>query len=264
VTQLLGLTTSELKSSYTNDFGTPKNADSYRFYLGGPVYDIPRVESVLEKVSLTPDAKTNPLGIYYRDGGLEIRNDVQITGTLIVRESVFISGRNVQLQASPFRGVGQPATATRFPALVALDDITLSSDCGVRIVGTVLAGDRFHVNDGLDSVSVSITGRVVAGRVQIEGRWPWYLSESTWKSVYDAFRLQLMLDPNNRVDHFPDFLAILGRSSQPRIKIEPATASEVIDHWQAVDGPVYQPVATGQGMKWDVIDWTEQPNQTAP
>jgi hypothetical protein len=263
LTGLLQVTARSFKTANANDFTLPLNATEYQLYAGGPKYEIPKLGPILEDATLEPNLKTNPLGLFYRDGALELRSNVRVTGTLVVKDDVLFTGQNVRLVAAPFRGVGEPATATRFPAVLGLDDVLLSSDCDVRIEGTVAASDRFEIRDGEESVSVAIAGRVIAGTVKIDGRWPWYYNNSIWKNLYDAFRWQLQFDPSNRINYFPDFLAVLGRSSKPRITIEPA-GTEVVDHWQSAEGPVYLPGPSDDGLRWDVIDWTDQPTTSTP
>jgi hypothetical protein len=99
-----------------------------------------------------------------------------------------------------------------------------------------------------------IEGRVIAEDFAIRGRWPWYYTSDTWSQMYTQFLLQR--SASGGFQYFPSYLASLGRSSTPRIIIKPSTTPR-LDRWQSALEPVYLPLETGVGLKWDIIDWVD-------
>lgn len=259
VSTLLGVPTDSFITSNSHDFAVPPGFESYQLYAGGPNYAIPALGAALENTTLEADPKTNPLGLFYREGSLELRDNVTVRGTLVVTDDVTINGVNVRLSAAPMLGVTSSSSLSRFPALLAGDDIRLSGGFDARIEGAVFAADDFEVEDGAESDVLLIEGRLIAANVKIGGRLPWYYSKKNWSDLHGAYLWQLIFGFHQKVDYFPDFLLPFGRSSEPKIVIRPAAAEAPTDHWQKGAGPVYLPAAAGGGLTWDLIDWTDEP-----
>jgi len=76
-------TASSLKAP-ASDWVRPTSLATYRLYLGGKSYNVPVVGTTLENITLSADPKTNPLGLFWREGSVTLRGNVTIRGTLLV------------------------------------------------------------------------------------------------------------------------------------------------------------------------------------
>src|SRR5262249_44389276 len=81
---------SRLKTSWSTTPQTPSVAalnttlwQSYRLYDRGPVYQAVVLSSSLSNVTLRPSV-TNPLGIFFQPGNLDVYDNVIVQGTLVV------------------------------------------------------------------------------------------------------------------------------------------------------------------------------------
>jgi hypothetical protein len=252
----LGVPVTTLQASDVGQLSVPVQFDRYRLYTGGPAYEIPRIGEVLENISLEPDPDKNPLGIYFRSGSVQVRSNVSIVGSLVATDDIEITGSGIQVTACEFQSIEGSDRPPRFPALCAGDDVRFHSSARASIQGAVWAADEFEIRDGPETAEIVIEGRVIAKNFAIRGRWPWYYTTDTWSQLYTQFLFQRSASASGSFEYFPAYLAALGRSSTPRIVIKPA-ATPKLDHWQSAMEPVYLPLQTGAGLKWDIIDWVD-------
>jgi len=152
---------------------------TYRLYDGGFEYQADVLPGNLAGVTLRP-TPTNPLGIYYYDGHLDLFDDVAIQGTLVCTEQVHFKGKRIYIGAYNWRGQQGEELSTnstlwpRLPAIVT-DDVDFEPDTRVAIDGAIIASgsvNGFGENFEYISVAdVNIQGTATSTRLQ----QPWSL-----------------------------------------------------------------------------------------
>jgi len=164
---------SRLRANWSTSSWTPavpavstSSWKKYRLYEGGFEYSAAAVSSTLQNVTLRPSL-SNPLGIFYRNGSVNIGDDVTIEGTLVAENRVTISGENVHLGCTNFRdSTGELRLANadlwpRLPAIVA-NELVIDAEAAVTIDGAVTlqngvtgAGATYELVSALD---LTLTG----------------------------------------------------------------------------------------------------------
>ena len=258
LTTELGVATTNISAKTASDWAPPEEHVEYQLYPGGQTYEIPRLGEVLEGVTLRSDPKTNPLGMFYREGSVELKDDVTIDGTLIAGSDIFVSGRNVRLKPVDLAAVAGSDRPVRLQAACAGDDFRVLPLAGGAVEGVLCVWDEFEVQAGTENVQFDILGRLVTKKFAVRGRWEWFYNHDIWKAAYDAFISQLTQPPNMRKSYFPDFVAVFGRNPKPLITIKPDSSPPTY-HFKKRLEPVYVPAAGDAGLRWDLIDWTDSP-----
>lgn len=246
----LGVTVQDIGTSNAMSLPLPGTLSSYRIYPGGPSYTVPQVASNLINTTLAPDPVTNPLGIYFCPSTMTVCNNVSVAGTLIGGENVTICGHNVNfvpLNLWPLAGSTVPV---RLPALVAGQTLRTDTTLSASLNGFVIAGQRFLFDRGEAAASFSLVGRLITNEFILRRRNEWNLPATTWSSVYALFQQQL--GSPNAVPFYPVFLAYWGFNPNPTLTIRP-DPSEVIEHWQDLETPLYVPHSSDPGLRWDVL-----------
>ncbi|QDV54043.1 hypothetical protein [Gimesia fumaroli] len=157
-----------IPSSDTSKFST------YQLYAGGPEYQAVSVSSSLYNETLRPTPE-NPLGIFYRNGSINIFDNVVIQGTLIAKNKIFFRGKGIHLTAFNWKdATGEPlvSDADRWPRLptVIADDIDFERDTQTTIEGAVVCHDDLSGAGGsVDFPGVSViqlTGTATATSIE--------------------------------------------------------------------------------------------------
>lgn len=254
------LYTSEVGSDWTK----PVMPSAYQLYPGGPFYSIPRLPEQLENVSYGPSLLENPLGIYYRDGSLELRHQVSFQGVLFCRDNLTIKETNIQVTPvtlPPLYEEGlTPKEPIRLPS-VSCQNFYVRSTGGGQIHGLVAAFDRFQIDKGPETVSFTLTGRLIARKIALQQRIPW--DSLNWEALYDQYRAQQdSLPPSER--YFPVWLGRKGRDPTPRLIVQP-DSDTVFYHWPRWDQPLFQPHPDDvtplrpnePALRWELVRWEE-------
>jgi hypothetical protein len=102
-----------------NDFKT-------QYYIGDSLYSAGQLtNNIYNNIVLGP-TETNPAGIYYRDGDIEV-NNITITGTLVVKHDMKIMGSNTTITA-----------VKNFPALLVGHNLTYeATGAKLNVIGLV-------------------------------------------------------------------------------------------------------------------------------
>jgi len=229
---------------------------TYRIYTGGPTYNVGSLNSNLEASTLRPDPATNPLGIYYRDSGGAIKDNVDVRGTLIFRGDVTIEGPDVTLQAVDMPALFGSTLPVRLPATVITQQCTVADDARATVDGLMLSGSHFTVNTGDEDTTLAITGRVVCADFVLKRRTEWNYSSFLWNAFYSGFTGQL--DNSSPIPYFPVYMTYFGRSPIPRITVKPS-ASPLYHHWQNLANPIFVPLASDGGLRWEVVRYGNAP-----
>jgi len=254
----LSVPTSDVDPSTAADWEVDLACSTYRLYSGGKQYEIADVGGVLENVTLTPDPKRNPLGIFYHAGQVEIRDNVKIRGTLVVTgdasADVYIDGTNVVLEGADLAPLAGAAAPEQLPVLVLDGDLCIRLGASVAVNGMVIVDDEFEVEqDDQNAIVASLRGRLMCKELVINGRNEWNQSGSWYEARLNEFNFQLLgLSPTL---FFPDFLEKqYGLVVQPKIVIQgPATSTAF--HWQDPGQPLLAPHNNDDSLVWDLIAW---------
>ena len=150
---------------------------TYRLYEGGFEYKAREINWQLRNETFRP-TPDNPLGIFYRNGSVQVDDDVTIQGTLVAAGTVSIRGERVHVAGFNWLSDGgRPIVSgvdrwPRLPAIVAkevsIDRSIQASVHGAIVVESSLkgAGGDFEYVDAQD---VNITGTATAQPI----RQPW-------------------------------------------------------------------------------------------
>lgn len=266
----LGVTANDVSAWPEPDWSSVlQAANSYRLYPGGKSYNVPTVSGTIQAQTLTADPTTNPLGLRYASSDLTVGHNVTVQGTLRVGSKLFLDGTTVSIEPISMPAIEGTSDSIRLPAVVAnrveIDDL----DVGATIKGTVVAWDRFETQQGSQTnVAVDVQGQLITGKLEIRGRNEWAAVPGThvWALHLTLHELNpqasqcwVYLDsscPGNW--YFPQWVASKGILGAPKIVVRPLQSGlPTVVHWQDLSQPIYQPAAGDDGLRWDVLDWTE-------
>lgn len=250
----LGVSVSQLSvNPAAGDWVNVNSPATYRVYTNGPAYTIPTLPDTLENTSLGPDPATNPLGIFWRDGNLTIKNNVILRGTLFCRGDISIVGTNVQFISSDLPALYGTQTPVRLP-VVTCQNFTVRPTAGGTLTGLLASFGELKVEESADTVTFPFVGRVVTEKLTVQKRQPWDWVD--WWDSYNSFWWQLF--NKNSVPYFPVWLGNQGRNPQPRITFK-ADTTAVAYHWYNQYDPIYVPHADDAWLRWEIVDWIENP-----
>ncbi len=266
----LGLSLTPVDSPLTQEFQPPAlaDADSYRLYPGGRAYHGTEVAGELEGITLGPDPRENPLGVFVRYGELSLRDNVTVRGTLVTVggavADIEFGGRNIRIEpperaVMPLAGSSEPV---RLPVAISADDIIFHHLSETRTTGMLFAPDVFEVvSDNQGDIVTDIRGRVAARAIFIRPRSDWLKTAEWWEDALKAFWEQ----EEDGIEFFPAWLhARHGLDPTPRITIKPES-NAVRYHWQDPNQPLYVPhpdddtdLDPGRpGLRWELIAWKD-------
>ncbi len=237
------------------DWVKPTSLTSYQIYAGGPVYEIPRVGDPLENVTLEPDPATNPLGIFYRDGNVRLRGNVSIRGSLFCKDDIYIESTNVHFTPVDLPGLHGTEGPVRLPVATCYAFVVLPTGGG-SVTGLLAAFDNFIIENSPETVSFSVTGRVVTRKLFIKERQPWEILN--WSELYGDFKDQLDGHAGPVVPFFPMWMGLRGRDPKPQLTISP-DSGPITYHWHYPGNRIYESHVDDDGLRWDLIEWTENP-----
>jgi len=257
----LGVSTAN-RAAWPANWTFPGVLAGYRLYPGGKEYFATILPGTLENVTLDPDPETNPLGIYYHNGETNVRDNVTIRGTVLVRGviggDIHVEGRNVLFDSVDLPALVGESQPVRLPVAVLEDDFRLEPDSQTTIDGMVLAWDEFEVKaDDPDHIELALSGRVAAKEILIRKRNKWGGDKKWWEGRHKDFENQEGAPAG--VPFFPEYLRLRdGLDPAPRLEIKP-DAAEARYHWQNPNEPLYVPHADDDGLRWELVRWTDSP-----
>lgn len=237
---------------------------NYRIYPGGPAYSAVMVGDRLQATALAADPATNPLGLFYRAGQIELRDDVSIRGTLMADRvaggNVVIRGKRIQLQPVDLPAITGDSRPVQLPAAMAGDRFIVREDAQAAIRGLVACFDTFEVSeDNQGDIELTLEGALISAQVRLRHRQEWISPSRTstwWTDRWSEYQAQKDLPGGSK--YFSDFLMrFYSLSSEPQIVIKPS-ASSVRYHWQTLPQPIYVPASGDPGLRWQVLDWSER------
>ncbi len=172
---------SRLKTSWTTTTETPSvatvdaaNWSTYSLYDRGPQYQATVLSSSISNVTLRPST-TNPLGIFVRNGNLDIYDQVNVQGTLVVTGTLTFWGQGSTVTSYNWLATnGTPVvsgadTWPRLPAVVA-KNMSFSNSSAIVVEGAVMVDSQISGAGGDFSYTtsnwVNLTGMATATRSQ--------------------------------------------------------------------------------------------------
>jgi len=257
VSSRLGVTLNNI-STDTVTWAYPGVVTSYKLYPGGKSYTAVQCASFLQNTTLSPDNATNPLGLFYRNGSVQVCDNVTINGTLICND-LTICGHPATFNAVSMPSLEDSTTPVQLPAIVSGDDVVIESGATVTIRGAVSVCDDFDVQAGSTSTTLDMQGRLLTKGLFFRARNEWNFSSSIWAALYIAFQNQL--DNSNPNPYFPSYLAGFGLNPTPLLTVKPET-SPVRYVWKDLTNTVYTPGSSDPGLRWNVVDLNDHYNPT--
>jgi hypothetical protein len=255
VTALGASTSDRARCEAAADWVQPTGLTTYQVYPGGPSYAIPTVPSPLENTTLEPDTLTNPLGILYRSGTVTIKNNVTIRGSLFCSEDIVIEGTNVRFQPVDLPGFYGSSQPLRLP-VASCRDFDVKATAGGSLSGLLAVFDDFLIEKSPATATFAFTGRVITKRFYIKERTPW--ETLNWASYYSSFTAEYWSNYGTVLAYFPMWMNARGYSPVPKLTVKP-DATPITYHWSKGSDPVYVPHDDDEGLRWDMIDWKENP-----
>lgn len=245
----LGCTVVNIPNVNDSNWSFPGAITSYRLYPGGKTYQAQSISSFLSNTTLIANPATNPLGIFYRNGQVQLCDNVNITGT-VVCTNLLICGNSVTLTAPSLPALDGSSSPIKLPAVISGDDMYVYDGTNLTIRGAVALFDDFFVEYGSYSTRVDIQGRVICKGFQVKARSDWNLDTFSWSFLYNTL-LNL-----TGTQYYPTFLEGYGLSSVPRITVKPETSAAQY-MWKNTTNQVYMPLSTDPGLRWSIVDYDD-------
>jgi hypothetical protein len=210
------------------------------------------INNNLANVTYAPDPLTNPLGIVYAPGNLTLGDNVTISGSLFVNGNLTIQGNNVNLQAANLPGIDASGTPVQLPVANVASDVMMYQG-SLNAQGLVVVGGRFSTSQTISSAMLlNLQGRLITQELRLRKLSDWNLGNAWWATQLAAFNASGSL-------FFPQWLGETQQlSPAPRFSFAPAS-SPVTYHWKDGTNPVYVTDPATGGLRWDVIDWNDNP-----
>jgi hypothetical protein len=241
-------------------------SQTYRLYQGGPTYHSVAIGATLDGTSANPvvlgPTDDNPLGIFYRAGDLDLKDNVRITGTLAATGNIKFEGPGIEVTAVR-PASGQLSVA--MPALIAGGGVDIRKEATVSVGGLVYAkvGLWREAVDRQAGTSVTINGSVATNVFYLDTPPMWAaLSTLDWDlrnllCPGGTSLLSWLASPLNwPLLSWPLSYATYGLSNQPTFTVtRPADASYVLAP------PLFRPDPAawnaGGGYRWKVVSWND-------
>jgi hypothetical protein len=262
----LGLTLVDVPVSTSTPISHPGSV-TYQLYPGGKTYTPPTLQttygSTISNATIAPDPVSNPLGIYNSTGTLFLGNNAKVTGTIITSSGtepdIRINGTNVNLQAYTLPQLYGSSVPYQLPVAIVKDDFQIESLSSSTIHGVVVAYDEFTFIRGDVNTTCNFFGRVASSKLYLYGRIPWDLASTVWQLELTTFNVQKLLV--NGIKYFPQWMknGYPYMDPNPTLTIKPDSA-EIVHHWHTWGQPVYIAGDGDAGLKWNLIDWTDNPS----
>lgn len=264
---VVGLPLGTLAGSAPGNWLPVSNASTYRLFPGGPQYNSEQLSDRVDNRNLRPSA-TNPLGIFYRNGDLNVGSGVTLEGTLVVTGQLTLSGGNALLRSLDpnwkklLKRYGESSTL-ELPVIVSGNNWRIQSTATGAIEGLAIVRGRLLVESRHQHSTMTIVGRVIADEIDLGPRYTgtsssWDDGASFWATRYAAF-----LDHQQWEDpltvRFNEWMLWYGLDFgvvRRGLLIKPSQ-QPVQYHWQAADKPVFVEAAQGTGLRWDVLEWKQ-------
>jgi hypothetical protein len=266
VEALLDIATSDVARINTTPLTHPGDVPTYQIYPGGKIYYAEPLDATLANVQLTPDMRTNPLGVYWRNGAVTLRDNVSIQGTIITSGSsigpdLIVDGANIHLAAVDLPSIEGEEQPVQLPAAIVQDDFIVTGDArDSTLRGMVLTWDDFRFPIATDRTEFRVEGRLIVDELRLKARCEWAHDWDWWHVRMQEFLGQA--DDAQGTPYLPLWLYQRhGMDPEPKLTIQPA-ASPVRYHWHDWSQPLFRPHASDEGLIWDLVEWRDTRRST--
>ncbi len=262
--QDLSVSVIDSAASTTPPVAYPVTVLTYKLYPGGKSYTIPILQALytssLQNRTIVPDPVANPLGIYRSHNSLAIYNDVHIQGTIIstgTTPDIQVHGTDVTIDGVNLAPLEGSTQNYQLPVALIKDDLRFHGTSDARVTGLAMVYDEFELKEGPKTAKFDLTGQLMTAGLAIRGRSEIaLLGALEWETQHSLFLLQYPLLPSEK-KYFPVWMQEQsGVTYAPLLKVQ-RDASGVKYHWQDWTQPVYQKDPTDQGLRWNLIRWSE-------
>ncbi|HZZ73465.1 MAG TPA: hypothetical protein VFE24_14520 [Pirellulales bacterium] len=254
LTSNFGLTLQDTPAASAGSDWTFPAGLTYRLYTGGKAYNFGTASATLQNTSLVANPVTNPAGIFYCSGNMTVRDNVTVQGTLYANGKIQLPGVSLSFQPATLKALRDSSTPIKLPAMVAANDIEFQSTASGNVSGLLASFGQFMVDEGAQSLSLQIAGKVIAKQFTLHDCTEWDLNNGVWSIILTLFNLQKSSGTSN----FCVYLGYSGLNSTPATTIK-AEAAAPVYHWQTNGNPIFVKHASDSGLRWDVLSWKEYP-----
>jgi hypothetical protein len=263
VKSMLNVTIDSANATSSAPWNHPGDVFTYQIYPGGKIYYAKTLPATLANTRLGPDVRTNPLGVFVRQGAVRLQDNVSIQGSIILSGSsvgpdLIIDGSDIRLAAVEIPGLDGEAQTFQLPTAIVRDDFIVTGNarsCAVR--GMVLAWDDFAFVRGTDQSEFFLEGRVFADELRLQPRSQWSQSGTWWEEKIGAFLAQA--DEPEGIEFLPVWLEeYAGFAPRAKLTLRPPSDSATY-HWHNWSRPLFTPLATDAGLVWDLVHWQDNP-----
>lgn len=241
----------------------PGQLSQYQLYPGGKFYPVEELAGSISNTQLGPNPLTNPLGLFVCTDELQIHDNVTIAGTILTCRAssagdIRIMGDNITLQAvdlPPLVGATEPR---QLPVAIVNNDFRIESNSSGSLNGLAVTWDEFRFHGGDVATKFSVTGKLIVSEIQLRERTAWDQGSSWWNSRMSEFMRSINWQ-SPADSRFPDWLfQQRGLDPTPSFHACPATTSTQY-HWHDWSKPLFVAHPDDQGLRWDLLDWRDNP-----
>ena len=137
-----------------HDFGTD-------YYIGSDNYQVVIIDSNIHPMGDFNPAASNPAGVRYYNGNLELNGNIDIRGMLVVDGTLRISGQNNCIKS-----------VKNFPALLVKDEVIIENGAELEIEGLVQIGQNIVIDPNVANMNINIEGGLFITNGGIDGIIP--------------------------------------------------------------------------------------------
>jgi hypothetical protein len=257
----LGVSTSDAFDKTVSGMTFPCTLSKYRLYPGGKAYNIPQLPRTIQGATYGPDPATNPAGLFYQTGPLDIGEKTTINGTIFTTTGsgglITVKGSQISLNAVNLPALQGTTDPVQLPVAVVGNGFRIAAGTDLSIAGVVVTQYDFTVgSDGQAGIALTHSGKLVAQDVYVKVRTDWESkADYWWDGQWAAWKSQK--DATTGLKYFPEWLQKkTSLNPVPQLTIKPDSAS-IRYHWHNPDNSIYVAHAADGGLRWDLLDWTE-------
>lgn len=253
LTNNLGVTLTNASGSAVSNWSHPGNVSTYRLYPGGKTYSAVALGANVSNTTLAADPRTNPAGLFVRNGDVAIGGNTTIDGTLISTADVQFSGSNISITPRLMPALDGTTVGARLPAVVAGDDVYVNAGSSSTVRGVVAVFDDFSCSAGTQATRLDLQGRLLARQILFGSRSEWDHGSFIW-SIYWALFNDLLIP-----EYLPAYMQrVWNMQYSPQLTIaawnDPATSQ-----WFNSSSPLYSVPSADSGLRWTLLRVRELP-----
>lgn len=252
---MLSVSTPDISKNTAAPLSHPGTVATYRLYPGGVLYSATTLPATLQNTTLQGSPRTNPLGIFVREGWVQIGNNVTIKGTVIASGTsgtIELTGTNINLTPVDLPALAVSSGARQMPTLIVSDDLLIQDTAQANITGLTLVSDYFRAVKGGNAVSVTFRGRVVANGLELLGRTSWDGPPIDWQGAVQTYDWLGFFGAGG---FFTTYMQThYGLDPTPKVTIRDDTSNDA-HFWPDWSDAIFQKHSEDPGLRWDVLDW---------